>query len=159
MRNGPWWKGHIEVYVVLLALIATGLISPVISLTIQECVVDNIEETDNRGTRPEVPLSKWKEATQYDNPQSGDDLVTESVTASVRPTVCKRTNVIVVVPRKTTDHQVNCPVNVILTPQVNVQNSLCAETQAEEWFLEEPEVIREKWPRRPVQGIWQIISP
>ena len=40
----------------------------------------------------------------------------------------------------TTDRRVNCPVNVVLTPQVNVQNSLSAETKAEELFPEEPEV-------------------
>ena len=36
--------------------------------------LDYIEETDNRGTRPEVLLSKWKEVTQYDYPPARDDL-------------------------------------------------------------------------------------
>ena len=102
--------------------------------------LDYIQETDNRGTRPEVLLSKWKEATQYDKLPARNDLETESATASVRPAVCKRPNVIVVVPRKTTDRRVNCPVNVVLTPQVKVQKSLCVGTQAGELFLEEPEV-------------------
>ena len=104
--------------------------------------LDYIEETDNRGTRPEVLLSKWKEATQYDKPPARDDLETESATTSVRPAVFKRPNVIVVVPRKTTDRRVNCPVNVVLTPyqQVKVQKSLCVGTQAGELFPKEPEV-------------------
>ena len=59
---------------------------------------------------------------------------------SVRPAICKRPNVIVVVPRETTDRQVNCPVNVVFTRQVKVQKSLCVGTQAGELFPEEPEV-------------------
>ena len=34
MRNGKWWKDHMEAYVVLLILIVTGFMSPVISRTI-----------------------------------------------------------------------------------------------------------------------------
>ena len=59
---------------------------------------------------------------------------------SVKPAGCKRLNVIVVVPSRTTDHRVKCPINVVFTPQVNVQNSLSAETKAE-LFPGEPEVI------------------
>ena len=103
--------------------------------------LDYIEETDNRGPRPEVLLSKWKEATQYDNPPARDDLETDSAAASVRPAVCKRPNVIVVVPRKTTDRRVNCPVNVVFTPQVKVQMG--------DWL---------KWPRRPVQMTLRLKS-
>ena len=44
------------------------------------------------------------------------------------------------VPRKSTDRRVNCPVNVVFTPQVKVQKSLCVRTQAGELFPEEPEV-------------------
>ena len=94
--------------------------------------LDFIEETDNCGIRPEVLLCKWKEATQYEE--------TEPATMSVRPAVCKRPNVIVVVPSKSTDRRDNCPVNVVLTPQVKVQESFCVGTQAGELFPEEPEV-------------------
>ena len=38
------------------------------------------------------------------------------------------------------DYRVNCPVNGVLTPQVNVQESFCVGTQAGELFPEEPEV-------------------
>ena len=51
--------------------------------------LDYIDETDNRGTRSEVLLCNRKEATQYDDPPPGDELVTESARASVRPAVCK----------------------------------------------------------------------
>ena len=91
------------------------------------------------GIRPEVLLCKWKEATQYEEP-ARDDLETESATVSVRPAVCKRPNVTVVVPSKSTDRRVNCPVNGVLTPQVKVQESFCVGTQAGELFPEEPEV-------------------
>ena len=103
--------------------------------------LDYIDETDNRCTRSEVLLSNRKEATQYDNPPPGDELMTESATASVRPAVWKRPNVIVVVPRKTTDLPVICPVNVAPTPQVEVHKSPCVGTQAGELFPEEPEVV------------------
>ena len=96
--------------------------------------LDYIDETDNRGTRSEVMPSNRREATHYDNPPTGVDPATESATASVKPAVCRRPNVIVVVPSKTTDHRVNCPVNVVLTPQLEG-------TQARELFPEEPEVI------------------
>ena len=85
--------------------------------------------------------SNRREATQSDNPPTEVERVTETATTSVKPAGCKRPNVIVVVPRMTTDRRVNCPVNVVLTLQVNVQNSLSSETKAEELFPEEPEVI------------------
>ena len=90
--------------------------------------LDYIDETDNRGTRSEVMPSNRREATQYDNPPTGVEPATESATASVKPAVCRRPNVIVVLPSKTTDRRVNCPVNVV-------------GTQARELFPEEPEVI------------------
>ena len=114
---------------------------------------------DNRGTRPEVLLSKWKEATQYNYPPARDDLETESATASVRPAVCKRPNVIVVVPRKTTDRRVDCPVNVVLTPQVKVQKSLCVGTQAGELFPEEPEVAPAEMAEEASTGDMADIQP
>ena len=99
--------------------------------------LDYIDETDNRGTRSEVMPSNRREATQYDNPPTGVEPATESATASVKPAVCRRLNVIVVVPSKTTDRRVNCLVNVVLTPQVEG-------TQAREL---------QKWQMRPVRGI------
>ena len=96
--------------------------------------LDYIDEMDYHGTRSEVMPSNRREATQYDNPPTGVEPATESATASVKPAVCRRPNVIVVVPSKTTDHRANCPVNVVLTPQVEG-------TQAIELFQEEPEVI------------------
>ena len=82
--------------------------------------LDYIDEKDNRCTRSEALLSNRKEATQYDRSPTGDQLMTESATASVRPAVWKRPNVIVVVPRKTADRPLICPVNVVPTPQVEV---------------------------------------
>ena len=45
--------------------------------------LDYIEETDNRGTRSEVLLSKQREATQYNNTPPGVEPSTESAIASV----------------------------------------------------------------------------
>ena len=106
--------------------------------------LDYIDEKDNRCTRSEALLSNRKEATRYDRSPPGDQLMTESPTASVRPAIGKRPNVIVVVPRKTADRLVIWPVNVVPTPQVELHNSLCVEKQAGELFPEEPEVIPAK---------------
>ena len=38
-ENGQGWKDHMEAYEVLKTLIVTGFIIPVITWTIQECVV------------------------------------------------------------------------------------------------------------------------
>ena len=103
--------------------------------------LDYFDKTDNLGIRSEVMPSIRREATQSDNPPTEVDRVTESATTSVKPVGCKRPNVIVVVPSMTTDRRVKCPVNVVFTPQVNVQNSLSAETKSEELSPEEPEVI------------------
>ena len=103
--------------------------------------LDYINETDNHSTRSEVLLSSRREATQYDNTPPGVEPATESAIASVKPAVCKRPNVIVVVPSKTTDRRVNCPVNVVLTPQVMVHKSLCIGTQPGELFPEELKVV------------------
>ena len=78
--------------------------------------LDFIDEKDNRCTRWEALLSNRKEATQYNRSPTGDQLMTESATASVRAAVWKRPNVIVVVPRKTANRPVLCPVNVVPTP-------------------------------------------
>ena len=67
--------------------------------------------------------------------------MTESATASVRPVVWKRPNVIVVEPRNTADQPVICPVNVVPTPQVEVLKNRCVGTHARELFPEEPEVV------------------
>ena len=103
--------------------------------------LDYFDKTNNLGIRSEVRPSNRREATPSDNPPTEIERVTESATTSIKPAGCKRPNVIVVVPRKTTDHRVNYPVNVVLTPQVNEQNSLCADTKPDERFPEEPEVI------------------
>ena len=103
--------------------------------------LDYFDKTNNLGIRSEVMPSIRREVTQSDNPPTEVERVTESATTSVKPAGCKRPNVIVVVPSMTTDRRVKCPVNVVFTPQVNVQNSLSAETKAEELFPEEPEVI------------------
>ena len=96
--------------------------------------LDYVDVMDNRGTKSEVMPNNRREATQYDNQQTGVDTATELITASVEPAVRRRQNVIVVVPSKRKDRLVNCPVNVVLTTPV-------AGTQARELFPEEPEVI------------------
>ena len=77
--------------------------------------LDYVDVMDNRGTKSEVMPNNRREATQYYNQQTGVDTATELITASVKPAVHRRPNVIVVVPSKTTDRRVNCPVNVVLT--------------------------------------------
>ena len=60
---------------------------------------------------------------------------------NVKPIVCKRPNVIVVVPSKITDDRVNCPVNVVLTPRVREHQNRGIGTQAGELFPEGLEVV------------------
>ena len=103
--------------------------------------LDYIDEKDNRCTRSEALLSNRNEATQYDRSPPGDQLMTESATASVRLAVWKRPNVIVVVPRQTADRPVIYPVNVVPTPQVEVHTSFCVRIQAGDLFPEEPDVV------------------
>ena len=103
--------------------------------------LDYFDKTNNLGIRSEVMPSIRREATQSDNPPTEVECVTESATTSVKPAGFKRPNVIVVVPSRTTDRLVKCPINVVFTPQVNVQKSLSAETKSEELSPEEPEVI------------------
>ena len=67
--------------------------------------------------------------------------MTGPASANIRLTVHKRPNVIVVEPRKTADRSVNCPVNVVPTPQVQVHKSRCVGTCSEELFPEEPAVV------------------
>ena len=67
--------------------------------------------------------------------------MTGPASASVRPAVRKRPNVIVVEPRKTADRPVICPVNVVPTPQVEVHRSHCIGTCSGELFPEEPKVV------------------
>ena len=92
--------------------------------------LDYIDGNDNRFTRSEALPSNRKEATQNDRSPTGDRLMTEPATASVRPAVRKRSNVIVVEPRKTADWPVICPVNVVPTPQVEVLKNRCVGTHA-----------------------------
>ena len=63
------------------------------------------------------------------------------------------------VPRKTTDRWVNCPVNVAFTPQVKVQKSLCVGTQAGELFPEEPEVAPAEIAEEASTGDMADIQP
>ena len=120
--------------------------------------LDYINETDNHSTRSEVMLLSRREATQYDNTPPGIETAMESAIAgngvsySGKPAVCKRPNVIVVVPSKITDRRVNCPVNVALTPQVMVHKSLGIGTQAEELFPEELEVVPEEMAEEASRG-------
>ena len=53
---------------------------------------------------------------------------------------------------KITDRRVNCPVNVVLTPQVMVHKSLGIGTQAEELFPEELEVVPEEMAEEASMG-------
>ena len=103
--------------------------------------LDYIDCNDNHCTSSEALPSNNKEATQNDRSPTGDRLMTGPASASVRPTVRKRPNVIVVEPRKTVDRPVICPVNVVPTPQVEVHKSRCVGTYAGELFPEEPEVV------------------
>ena len=82
--------------------------------------LDYIDGTDNRCTRSEALPSHRKEATQNDRSPTGDRHITGPATASVRPAIRKRPNVIVVEPRKTADRPVICPVSVVPTPQGEV---------------------------------------
>ena len=136
-KNGQWWKDHMEAYEVIKTLIVTGFIIPVISWIIQECVVGSWTILTGMIT----VVRARKEATQNDRSPTGDRLMTGPASASVRPAVRKRPNVIVVEPRKTADRPVICPVNVVPTPQVEVHKSRCVGTYAGELFPEEPEVV------------------
>ena len=60
----------------------------------------NMCHTINSCTRSEALPSNRKEATQIDRSPTGDRLMTGPASASVRPAVRKRPNVIVVEPRK-----------------------------------------------------------
>ena len=114
--------------------------------------LDYTNETDNHSTRLEVLLISHREATQYDNTPPGNETAMESAIVGVKPAVCKRPNVIVVVPSKITDRRVNCPVNVVLTPQVMVHKSLGIGTQAGELFPEELEVVPEEMAEEASMG-------
>ena len=92
--------------------------------------LDYIDCNDNRCTSSEALPSNRKEATQNDRSPIGDRLMTGPASASVKPAVRKRPNVIVVEPRKTADRPVICPVNVVPTPQVEVHKSRCVGTCA-----------------------------
>ena len=97
----------------------------------------NMCHTINSCTHSEAWPSNRKEATQNDGSSTGDRLTTGPASASVRPAVRKRPNVIVVEPRKTADRPVICPVNVVPTPKVEVHKSRCSG----ELFPEEPKVV------------------
>ena len=100
----------------------------------------NMCHTINSCTCSEA-LPNNRKATQIDRSPTGDRLMTGPASASVRPAVRKRPNVIVVEPRKTADSPVICPVNVVPTPQVAVHKSRCVGTCSGELFPEEPKVV------------------
>ena len=114
--------------------------------------LDYINETDNHSTRSEVLLTSRSEATRIDNTPPGIETAMESAIVSVKPVVCKRPNVIVVVPSKITDRRVKCPVNVVLTPRVRVHKSLDIGTQAGELFPEGLEVVPEEMAEEASTG-------
>ena len=97
--------------------------------------------TINSCTRSEALPSNRKEETQIDRSPTGDRFMTGPASASGRPAVRKRPNVIVVEPRKTADRPVICPVNVVPTPQIEVHKRRCVGTCSGELFPEEPEVV------------------
>ena len=103
--------------------------------------LDYIDGNDNRCISSEALPSNRKEATQNNRSPTGDRLMTGPVTASARPAIRKRPNVIVVEPRKTADRPVIRPVNEVPTTQVEVHKSRCVGTHAGELFPEEPEVV------------------
>ena len=109
----------------------------------------NMCHTINSGTRSETLPSNRKEVAHNDSLPTGDRLTTGPASVSVRPAVRKRPNVIVVEPRKTADRPVICPVNVVPTPQVEVQKSCCVGTCSGELF-------QQKWPRRPARRALRI---
>ena len=82
--------------------------------------------------------------------------MTGPASASVRPAVRKRPNVIVVEPRKTADRPVICPVNVVPMPQVEVHKSRCVGTCSGELFPEEPKVVPAEMAKRPARRALRI---
>ena len=98
---------------------------------------------DDSCTRSEALPSNQKEAKQTNKLSSPteDRLMTGPASANIRSTVRKRPNVIVVEPRKMADRPVNCPVNVVPTPQVEVHKSRCVGICSGELFPEEPAVV------------------
>ena len=106
--------------------------------------LDNINETENHSTRSEVLLINRSEATRIDNTPPGIETAMETAIVNVKPIVCKRPNVIVVVPSKIADRRVNCPVNVVLTPRVREYQNRGIGTQAGELFPEGLEVVPEE---------------
>ena len=123
-----------------------------VGLNIAQHCLDYINETDNHSTRSEVLLLSRREATQYDNTPPGIETAMESDVVSGKPAVCKRPNVIVVVPSKITDRRVDCPVNVVLPSQLMAHKSLGIGTQAEELFPEKLEVVPEEMAEEASMG-------
>ena len=116
----------------------------------------NMCHTINSCTRSEALPSNRKEATQNDRSPTGDRLMTRPASASVKPAVRKRPNVIVIEPRKTADRLVICPVNVVLMPQVEVHKGRCVGTCSGELFLEEPKVPAEMAKEASTEGPMDI---
>ena len=96
--------------------------------------LDDINDT-------EMLLINRSEATRIVDTPPEIETAMETAIVNVKPIVCKRPNVIVVVPSKITDGWVNYPVNVVLTPRVREHQSCGIGTQAGELFPEGLEVV------------------
>ena len=96
--------------------------------------LDDINDT-------EVLLINRSEATRIVDTPPEIETAMETAIVNVKLIVCKRPNVIVVVPSKITDGRVNCPVNVVLTPRVREHQNRGIGTRAGELFPEGLEVV------------------
>ena len=94
--------------------------------------LDDINESVNHDTEPEVLLISQNEVGQIDDTPLGTGTAIEMAIVNVKPVVCKRPNVIVVTPSKITDRQVNRPVNAVLTPRAREYQNRGIVTQAGE---------------------------
>ena len=116
--------------------------------------LDYIDGNDNRCTSSEALPSNRKEVTQIDRWPTGDRLLTGPTTASIRPAVQKRPNVIAVEPRKTADRPVICPANVVPTPQEVHKSHRDHMPESCSW--RNRKLFQQKWPRRPARRALQI---
>ena len=100
------------------------------------------------------------EATQIVDMPPEIETARETAIVNVKPIVCKRPNVIVVVPSKITDGRVNCPVNVVLTPRVREHQNHGIGTQAGELFPEEmaEEASMGDLADNPPQNIYELFT-
>ena len=107
--------------------------------------LDDINDT-------EVLLINRSEATRIVDTPPEIETAMETAIVNVKPIVCKRPNVIVVVPSKITDGRVNCTVNVVLTPRVREHQNRGIRTQAGELFPEGLEVVPKEMAEEASMG-------